>query len=152
MEDLIIFNNECYQYATSQEKRDCQRSLRRYEDCVDSGTPERTCCRENDNRYTRQLRSCVGGNDDIPTEDCIMLGISAAQSLAYEYCNIYGTQAKTYYDPVCRQIAINECKGQIYNEIYATCRERPDSTTLLIWQNKCTSKIDGLLGPNLKWE
>lgn len=80
-------------------------------------------------------------------DECILLGESAAQALAYEYCG----QAKGYayqnYKKTCREIAINTCKGSINTEIYNTCQKSPSSSELLKWQKKCTHKIDDLIGP-----
>lgn len=98
----------------------------------------------------------AGANDQVAVYEqqclsdpsqCLELGTSAAQSIAYQYCQYYSAKYQTDYVATCREIAINDCKGKIYNEVYSVCQIRLDSNTLLTLQNQCQQTIDNLIGP-----
>jgi hypothetical protein len=84
--------------------------------------------------------------NDSATE-CIDLGNAAARMIAFKYCHpdLFSSSGGSDYRATCRDVGINQCKGQIFNEVKSECGA-PNTMTTSQLQNMCSNKVDELIG------
>ena len=85
-------------------------------------------------------KSCLHDN---PSE-CIGLGEAASSMIANDFCNRGSGYSTSSYKKECRAVAIDQCKGSMYNKV-KNCGH-VSTSTLNGLQNKCTKQVDRLLG------
>ena len=82
---------------------------------------------------------------DSPDEapECIALGNEAASMTAYNFCFDPPGFELDYesYGTTCRQVAINQCKGQVYGKVRSQCGYRKATLFIDILQNQCSMVI-----------
>jgi hypothetical protein len=103
----------------------------------------------------RRRRECNGRNPNPPNpprpnprnpQVCIRFGNEAARRIAWRHCNrwIAGNGRNQSWLRDCRDVAINQCKGQVATEVQNQCG-MPNSRTLRQLQGQCTDKVDSMI-------
>merc|ERR1712216_495003 len=87
---------------------------------------------------------------DTP-EECIGLGEAASSKIAFNYCGSFGATSQTNYKKECRDVAISQCKGGVYNKVKRGCGA-PDTSTLKELQGQCRATVDDLLNNEFAME
>ena len=80
-------------------------------------------------------------------DECVDLGNAAARIIAYDHCDSFAMAASgnTNWRQRCRDAAITQCRGQIFNEVRRMCGS-PDTPTLQRLQNKCRNQVRSMIG------
>jgi hypothetical protein len=81
---------------------------------------------------------------DSPDE-CIDLGNEAARIIAYGFCGGYSSSRHPSYRETCRNVAINQCKGQVFGQVKSQCGSQP-SNVIDHLQNKCSNQVKSMIG------
>ncbi len=93
-------------------------------------------------------RQCLHDN---PSE-CIDLGNTAADMIAYDHCNISRSRrSRQDYKRSCKQAAITRCGGAIFNKVRDMCGA-PNTRVLNTLTNKCTRQVTDLIGGRMDEE
>jgi hypothetical protein len=87
---------------------------------------------------------------DSPDE-CIDLGNEAARIIAYGFCGGYSSSRHPSYRETCRNVAINQCKGQVFGQVKSQCGSQP-SNVIDHLQNKCSNQVKSRIGDNAQNE
>ena len=78
---------------------------------------------------------------------CIRFGEEAARRIAWDFCNpspLLGSRQGSWRRD-CRDVAINQCKGQVTTEVQNQCGLPRSTRTLRQLQNQCTDKVDSMI-------
>lgn len=81
-------------------------------------------------------------------DECVDLGNAAARIIAYDHCDSFAMAASgnTNWRQRCRDAAITQCRGQIFNEVRSACGSSPDTPTLQRLQNRCGNQVRTMIG------
>lgn len=79
------------------------------------------------------------------SDECIALGNEAARIIAYGFCGGYSSSRHPSYRETCRQVAINQCKGQVYGQVRSQCGSQK-SNVIDSLQNKCSNQVKSMIG------
>ncbi len=83
---------------------------------------------------------------DDPSE-CIDLGNTAADMIAYDHCKIAGISSiGRDYRPSCKQAAITRCGGAIFDKVRNMCGAPNDTRVLNDLAAKCSRQVTNLIG------
>jgi hypothetical protein len=83
--------------------------------------------------------------NDSPTE-CVNLGNEAARMIAFFHC--HPDSMSTFgnnYRATCRDVAIGQCQGQIFNQVRRECGA-PNTRKTRELQNKCSNQVKSMIG------
>ena len=103
----------------------------------------------------RRRRECNGRNPNPPRPRpnprnpavCIRFGEEAARRIAWDFCNpspLLGSRQGSWRRD-CRDVAINQCKGQVTTEVQNQCGLPRSTRTLRQLQDQCTDKVDSMI-------
>jgi hypothetical protein len=82
--------------------------------------------------------------NDSATE-CIDLATEAARIIAYRHCNLMSINHKPNFRATCRDVAINQCKGEVTVQLKKECGI-PSTSVLSNLQNQCKNTVKELIG------
>ena len=85
------------------------------------------------------------------SDECIDLGNEAARMIAYNFCGGNRSYIYQLYRETCRNVAINQCKGQVYGQVRSECGSQP-SNVISHLQNHCSNQVKSMIGDNTQTE
>jgi len=78
-------------------------------------------------------------------DECVNLGNAAAREIAYNHCGSFGTSSRSDWRSDCRDAAIDQCRGQVFNQVKDECGS-PNTSDLRNLQNRCRNKVLTMIG------
>jgi len=78
-------------------------------------------------------------------DECVDLGNAAAREIAYNHCGSFGMNSSKKWRRNCRDAAIDQCRGQVFNQVKDECGS-PNTSDLRNLQNKCRNKVLTMIG------
>jgi arsenate reductase-like glutaredoxin family protein len=82
--------------------------------------------------------------NDSATE-CIDLGNNAAKMIANKHCQMMAMYDNKNYRASCRDVAINQCKGQVSVEVQRFCGTTPSTNVLRDLMGQCDYQVHSLI-------
>ena len=78
-------------------------------------------------------------------DECIALGNEAARMISHNFCGGHSGSSYQLYRTNCRNIAINQCKGQVFGKVKSACGSQK-SNTINRLQNQCSDQVKTMIG------